>query len=182
MNFLNNNHGPKDEATQYATAPYFCHVFIENMADLHQLSFLLTADHNKAEECFVAGLDDCLNTNHVFREWAHAWAKRTIIQNAISGLQPHPGHASSSPAGRSESWQTTSLGDLEFYRVLALEDFERFVFVMSFLEHYSEHDCALLLGCSLQDIRKGRVRALEQLAFTSHRLSDSTPELQETNR
>jgi hypothetical protein len=34
---------------------------------------------------------------------------------------------------------------------------------MSVLEHYSEHACAELLGCSLQDIRIARARALGQL-------------------
>jgi len=35
---------------------------------------------------------------------------------------------------------------------------------MSVLEHYLEHDCALLLGCSVRDIREGRARALKELA------------------
>jgi len=46
--------------------------------------------------------------------------------------------------------------------VLRLADFERFVFIMSDLEHYSEHDCALLLGCSVKEIREGRTRALKE--------------------
>jgi DNA-directed RNA polymerase specialized sigma24 family protein len=52
--------------------------------------------------------------------------------------------------------------------VLRLADFERFVFVMSVLEHYSEHDCALLLGCSDREIREGRSRALKELADLRH--------------
>jgi DNA-directed RNA polymerase specialized sigma24 family protein len=48
--------------------------------------------------------------------------------------------------------------------VLRLADFERFVFVMSVLEHYSEHDCAFLLGCSAREIREGSTRALKELA------------------
>jgi hypothetical protein len=55
---------------------------------------------------------------------------------------------------------------------------------MSVLEHYSEHDCARLLGCSLQDIQKARVRALEQLV-RSPRISsdrDLVRDLQEMNR
>ena len=56
------------------------------------------------------------------------------------------------------------VGDFELYRVLALENFERFVFVISVLERYSDQECALLLGCSIQDIRETRVRALEHIA------------------
>jgi DNA-directed RNA polymerase specialized sigma24 family protein len=52
--------------------------------------------------------------------------------------------------------------------VLRLADFERFVFVMSVLEHHSEHDCALLLGCSATEIREGRTRALKELADSPH--------------
>ena len=45
-----------------------------------------------------------------------------------------------------------------------LQNFDQFVFVMSVLEHHSEHDCALLLGCSARGIREGRTRALKELA------------------
>jgi hypothetical protein len=55
-------------------------------------------------------------------------------------------------------------GHFEIDAVLRLADFDRFVFVMSVLEHYSEHDCALLLGRSARDIREGRTRALKELA------------------
>lgn len=34
--------------------------------------------------------------------------------------------------------------------VSTLDDFERFVFVMTVLEGYSEHEHALLLNCSIQ--------------------------------
>jgi DNA-directed RNA polymerase specialized sigma24 family protein len=54
---------------------------------------------------------------------------------------------------------------------LRLADFDRFVFVMSVLEHYSEHDCALLLGCPPREIREGRTRALKELANSPQRES-----------
>jgi len=40
--------------------------------------------------------------------------------------------------------------------LVALADFERFVFVMSVLEGYSDQDCSVLLGCSEQDVRETR--------------------------
>jgi len=43
------------------------------------------------------------------------------------------------------------------------------VFTMSVLEHYSEHDCSLLLGCSVREIREGRARALKELTDLSRR-------------
>jgi DNA-directed RNA polymerase specialized sigma24 family protein len=59
-------------------------------------------------------------------------------------------------------------GRFEIDAALRLADFDRFVFVMSILEHYSEHDCALLLGCSAKDVREGRTRALKELADSTH--------------
>ena len=67
----------------YSTSTDFAKVFREDMGSLHMLSFLLTANHEKAEECFVSGLDDCVEGNDVFREWARSWARRAIIRNAV---------------------------------------------------------------------------------------------------
>jgi hypothetical protein len=182
MNFLKNNRVANNEVSQYATSEDFCRVFMEDMADLHQLSLILTADHDQAEKCFVAGVEDCVKTNRVFREQAHSWAKRTIVQEAIRTLRPHPDHAGSSVLSTvfPKSVPTTFHGEhVELNRVLSLEEFERFVFVMSVLENYSEHDCALLLGCSLRDIEAARVRALQQLARLDREFSarDSVTDL-----
>jgi DNA-directed RNA polymerase specialized sigma24 family protein len=49
-------------------------------------------------------------------------------------------------------------------RLLSLRDFDRFVFVMSVLERYSEHECALLLGCTPPDVREARTRALQHIS------------------
>jgi DNA-directed RNA polymerase specialized sigma24 family protein len=54
-------------------------------------------------------------------------------------------------------------GHFEIDIILGLEDFERFVFIMSVLERYSDHDCALLLGCSLQQFRQARTRAFRHI-------------------
>ena len=65
------------------------------MNGLYQLSFLLTGDHEKAEKCLVAGIEDCVKENRVFREWARSWAKRIIVENAIRELKPRPSLPSS---------------------------------------------------------------------------------------
>jgi hypothetical protein len=68
---------------------------------------------------------------------------------------------------------------------LELEDFERFVFVMSILEHYSDYDCALLLGCTRRDIEEARTRALAHLTDSHQTVSSSQThfeEVQEINR
>jgi len=62
-------------------------------------------------------------------------------------------------------------GHFDLETVLGLGDFERFVFVMSVLENYSHHECALLLGCSVFEIRQARLRALEELASSGQVVS-----------
>ena len=51
----------------------------------------------------------------------------------------------------------------EIMAVLELRPFDRFVFVMSVLEGYSDHDCSILLGCSRQDVLAAKTRALQQI-------------------
>jgi DNA-directed RNA polymerase specialized sigma24 family protein len=48
--------------------------------------------------------------------------------------------------------------------VLKLRAFERFVFVMSVLEGYSDQDCSILLGCSRRAVALARIRAAERIA------------------
>jgi len=67
----------------FAAQADFCRVFESDMNRLYMLSFLLTGNHAMAETCFVQGLEDAVNGNNVFREWAQSWARRTVIQNAI---------------------------------------------------------------------------------------------------
>jgi DNA-directed RNA polymerase specialized sigma24 family protein len=150
----------------YATARDFCAIFTAHTDDLYQLAFLLTADHEKAERCFVAGLEESVEENHVFKDWAHSWAKRAILRNAIRELRPDP-HASSSALALAPYISPVTSNQGMYFdagAILALETFERFVFAMSVLEQHSEHECSLLLGCSPRDIREARTRALAQLA------------------
>jgi DNA-directed RNA polymerase specialized sigma24 family protein len=162
----------EDEANVYASREDFHTIFNEDLKELYQLSFLLTRDPAKAERCLVVGLEDCVRGNRVFREWARSWAKRAIVQNAIRELKPRPNQSNSflSRAIFLDIDQLSSRSGKHFEvdAVLSLADFERFVFIMSALEHYSEHDCALLLGCSTRDIREGRTRALKELADSPH--------------
>jgi len=160
------------EADVYASPEDFHTIFNENLKGFYQLSLLLTRDPAKAERCFVDGLEDCVTGNRVFREWARSWAKRTIVRNAIRGLNPRPSQSNSPLSGgifpNIYQLSRDPGGHFEIDAVLRLADFDRFVFVMSVLEHYSEHDCALLLGCSARDIREGRTRALKELADSPH--------------
>lgn len=144
-------------------AKIFCALFSEELDSLYQLSFLVIGAHDKAERCLLAGLEDCCRVNHVFWNGALSWAKCTIIRHAIRELRPRPHRDSSSWA----ELDLRSSGKLPNYRsgyfkaeaVLTLEDFERFVFVISVLEGYSDHDCAKFLDCSLLEVREARTQA-----------------------
>src|SRR4029077_10222346 len=75
-------------STLYASRDDFRRIFDEDMNGLYLLSLLLTADREKAEQCFVSGLEDAVEGNPVFKEWARSWARRAIIQNAIRVINP----------------------------------------------------------------------------------------------
>jgi len=149
-------------ATQYATSADFHRIFNEEMEGLYLLSFLLTADHKKAEQCFVSGIEDSIKGNPVFKEWARSWARRVIIRNAIRVINPllMEKNTTSTPDGGGKP-QTAE--PAEIAAVLALEPFARFVYVMSVLERYSDYDCSLLLGCARLGVIAARIRAVQQL-------------------
>lgn len=139
-------------STAYTTSSDFCRIFAEETNGLYTLALLLTGDTEKAEKCFVAGLEDCVDGNAVFKEWARSWARRAVIQHAIQVV------------GQSSSSKTMVDVEPRLRVVLNLDKLERFVFVMSVLEGYSNQDCAILLGCSRQSVINARARALDQIA------------------
>jgi len=152
---------------RYATREEFLKIFDQDMNGLYQLSFLLTGDRQKAERCFVAGIEDCATESRVFREWARAWAKRVIVKNAIRELNPRRNDSSSCSILTIVSHNRQSSSPIEHFdmdSVLGLADFERFVFVLCVLERYREHECALLLGCSASEVREARTQAIQELA------------------
>jgi hypothetical protein len=133
---------------------------------LRRLAILLTADQTKAEKCFVPGLQDCGNGNPIFEDWAHSWARRAIVRNAIHLVAPHLGQdreASARMALEGEIYTRPEQARAA-KKVLALGDFERIVVVISVVEAYSDQECALLLHCSPHDIREACSRALHQTA------------------
>lgn len=158
------NQDRRSERNPYATREDFINIFHEAMDELYQLAFLLTGDHEKAERCFASGIEDCVKENRVFREWARSWAKRIIVESAIRELKPRPNLVRSSPSATVFSGQSSgSGGHFDLGTVLRLGDFERIAFVMSVLDNYSQRECALLLGCSVLEVRQGRLHALEEL-------------------
>jgi len=148
-------------AAVYTSQSDFCRLFKEDMAGLYLLSLLLTADPEQAERCFVAGLDDCVNGNPVFKAWGYAWSRRAIIMNAIRAVFSS-GSSMISTVPPDEQWKP--VGDSPVFSTLRLEPFERFVFVMSLLEGYSDQECSVLLNRSRAEVASARASALQHVA------------------
>ncbi len=144
----------------YASSVDFQRIFDEDMSSLYLLSLLLTGDKEKAEQCFISGLEETTQGNAVFKEWARSWARRMIILNAVRVMNPRP--MEETGGSNSTLLDTLSAEQRPFAAILELEPFDRFVYVMSILEHYSDHHCALFLGCARHDIVTARSRALQQ--------------------
>ena len=151
----------KQTTTPYATQADFRRVFQEDMNRLYLLSFLLTGERDLAEQCFVSGLRMSSEGNPVFKEWATSWARRTIILTAIRMVRPRLGdpRRSSVPP---KSAGPSAISRAEIANIIALPPFERFVFVMSVLECYTEQECSLLLGCTRREAMEARERALRR--------------------
>ena len=148
--------------TPYASSGDFCRIFQEEIDGLYMLSFLLTAKRDKAEQCFVSGLEDSLKGSRVFKEWARSWARRAIIQNAVRVINPRP-MQENVHSGFNNSRKVLVAEPAEIAAILKLAPFERFVYVMSVLERYSDQDCSVLLACSRRDVNAARIRALQQI-------------------
>jgi hypothetical protein len=158
--------------SEYATCKDFQQIFTQDMAGLHLLAFLLTADQAKAEQCFVAGLDDAIKGNPVFREWARSWSKRSIIKRAIRMMAPAPGDPKTMAgvARDVQGHESADDKDALIAAVSALAPFERFVFVMAVLEGYSVPECALLLGRTAREVVAARAEAVQKVS-----LREATP-------
>jgi DNA-directed RNA polymerase specialized sigma24 family protein len=173
---------------EYASRADFCQIFEADIDRLYLLAFLLTADHALAEKCFVQGLEDSKNGNLVFKEWAQSWARRSIITDAIRKIHPRPQLARPESAVRADEPATLVQGSAaeavsaaagitpqergsratrvfhkEIAAIVALPAFQRFAFVISVLEGYSNRETSLLLDCSLHELVSARTHALQQI-------------------
>jgi DNA-directed RNA polymerase specialized sigma24 family protein len=149
----------------FAAHSDFCSVFLQQLDRLYSLALILTGDELRAEECLLAALDSCEQRDLVFKASAVSWSRRSVIKIAIRYVSPAP----LGPARRYLLGQRSDLNcdqDVSIECLLAVPAFDRFVFVMSVLEGYSDRDCALLLDCSCPDVVTARIRAFLQISRT----------------
>ncbi len=167
-------------SNEYATGSDFCHIYVEHMNSLYLLSLLLTADPQKAEQCFLLGFDDSVSNKYVFKERAHLWARRSIILHAIRLLCPQPNDKNELNDARLSPLNGKVPAEVQAYPnfagILGLKPFERFIFIMSILETYSAQECSLLLGCCRRDVIEARTAAIRHLAASVVIATDAQPE------
>ena len=157
-------------SNEYATRSDFCRIYVEQMNGLYLLSLLLTADPQKAEQCFLSGFEESVSNYAVFKDRAYLWARRSIIVRAIQLLGPRPTDENESNEARLsppiEKVPAEVQANPNLVGIVRLNSFERFVFIMSVLEMYSHQECSLLLGCFRRDVINARTAAIRSLAST----------------
>lgn len=149
----------------YATPADFKRIFSDDVNSLYLLSLLLTGSPDRAEDCFVGGIGEAIKGNYVFKEWARSWARRTIVLSAIRLVAPL---RYTRPDGRNievarDLNRVPAILHAEVRAILDLPPMERFAFVLSVLERYSDNECSILLGCGRRDVVTFRTRAMQQL-------------------
>ena len=148
----------------YATRSDFCESLVHDLQPLYLLAFLLTGSHPEAEQCFMATVEDAFRGNAVFKGWESSWSRRCLIINAVRRVFPKPAESTQQRHGRC-GVPVEPGPDCTINSVAGLAPpIQRFVFVISVLERYSEHECALLLGLSPREVVEARIHALWQLS------------------
>jgi DNA-directed RNA polymerase specialized sigma24 family protein len=152
----------KSRAHEYATASEFCQIFSKNMEALYTLALALTADKATAEHCLLMALEECKKTATVFRQWAHSWSRLAVIESAIRLVRPSANDVAEQPSEAMD--EVIEKSQSAAVHVSKLRAFDRFTFVLSVLDRYSVRDCAILLKCRPQEVKKARQRAIEFIA------------------
>ena len=133
-----------ESATPDPTVTDFFRTFDEEMHSLYLLSFLLTADHDKAEQCLVSAMGECVDGVGAFMDGAFIDSARGCQMRDPDDL-PAPEHADYLSLIRLKRAAAAAKND-PFSSILLLDAFERFVFVMSCLEGQPDEECGLFWG------------------------------------
>jgi DNA-directed RNA polymerase specialized sigma24 family protein len=158
--------GPRELAdfrSDFAKTADFGEVFERDMKPLYLLAFLLTANHQQAEQCFASTVEEAFKENGVFKACAASWLKRCLIKKAIQVVFSCSTESNEERSLWHNDPEQARLGDL-VNALTGLKASERFVYVMSVLERYSTKDCSLLLNYRMETVIHLRVRAACKLA------------------
>jgi hypothetical protein len=165
-------HFVEETAKPYPTVTDFLRTFNEEMRSLYLLSFLLTADHDKAEQCLVSAMGECMEGAGVSMDWALSWTRAAVLKHAIQMIKPAP-ERTDCVSFVTLKRSAAPAADNPFAAILLLDAFERFVFVMSILEEQSDEECAMLLRCSRRDVMMARLLALKRQSSTDAQAAET---------
>ena len=168
---------------EYATVDDFRELFASDMVDLFCLAFLLTADAEKAEHCLLLTMQECMATGSVFKWWLPVWTANALMRNGIrivsgSPICPprkisHDGAHSSTSGSKKRAINRLD----ESAVILQLSDFDRLVYVISFIEQHPTRDCATLMGRTTQEVVDARNRAVDRVAAFKQKRSRASRQL-----
>ncbi len=167
MKWFGNKIAGTQQISEYASRADFQDVFTTRMPQLYLLALLLVGDEVKAEQCFVGAIEDCLSRNLVFKEWVYSCSRRLVVRRAIQMSLPIL-------RGFKDEALTTAQVEIPsavhpgLAGILQLPQFERFVYVLSVLEKYSDRECSVLLICTPQQVITARIRALQRIAGSNN--------------
>jgi len=136
--------------------------WLDEMAELYLLAFMLTANKEAAETCVLESVDEYLNSGAAtLSDWVRTEGRNVVIARAVHLIKPR--------AKISYSWTAplgarASIGPSHqpFAVITSLGAFERFVYVLTALEGRGEEECAALLECPQADVVVAR-RLSDQL-------------------
>jgi hypothetical protein len=138
------------------------------MTNLFRLALLLTGDAEKAENCIIGSIRDCIEGETILKAWLPPWIRDTIIRTGISmviGVQADAfaGTVQCEPSHSAQNSIHYAIADYSL-GILELSDFDRLVYVICILENYTSDQCGLLLGKAREEVREARNRALAHIA------------------
>ncbi|MBV8672517.1 MAG: hypothetical protein JOZ33_03700 [Acidobacteriaceae bacterium] len=131
---------------------------------LYVLSFLLTADKEKAERCLEQALDEFIEGTDDFIDWARTRGRDAVLEHAFVTVKPAP------LKGEDEMDFSDGLFSSPrehlFGAIAGLPAFERFVFVMTTIYGKSDPECAKFLGAARWKVAVARAVS-EQVLTTN---------------
>jgi len=131
-------------------------MWVDKMAELYLLAFMLTADKETAEQCMLDAVDEYLNSSAPsLIDWMRDKGRHAVIERAVQSLNPRvkASYCWTVPTG---TRALRAPGHQPFAVMTALGTFERFVYVLTVLEGYDEEECAGVLECRRSDVVAAR--------------------------
>jgi hypothetical protein len=165
MEMLNSIQGPGEVSPANANPAEYWELISGQMNILYLLSFLLTADKTRAEQCLDQALDDFVEGFEDFVDWSRTRGRDAVLKYAICMMKPDA-EGTQDEMDFSDTAHFPD-GNQNFGVIAGLPTFERFVFVVTGLYGRSDTECAKLLATTRWEVSIAR-ELTEQILATSN--------------